>query len=182
MRVFVALPVEGRIADELSLWTQKERQSHPFRKWTHPLDYHITLQFLGEWPESRLEELDAALRGVAAEPMTLTLNGGGTFGPRAAPRVLWAGAAGDLERLNALYMAIVQSTQPLGFEAEDRPFAPHITLARGFAGGDGNWRSEVIASMPSVHSWLADRFVLMRTRMGASPMYETIGEYALVYS
>ena len=179
MRVFVALPVEGQAAEELRGWTSLYRQQLPFRKWTHPQDYHITLQFLGELPESRLDELHRALRGVQAGPLTLRLHGGGTFGPVRSPRVLWSDVTGDRNGLKELHEAVVQATRPLGFVPEERPYTAHITLARGYTGDGASFPGELLAGMPSEAEWTADRFVLMRTRMNESPMYETIGEYGL---
>ncbi|RIX59480.1 RNA 2',3'-cyclic phosphodiesterase [Paenibacillus nanensis] len=179
MRIFVALPVQGEAAEELTSWAKEHRTKLSFRKWTHPRDYHITLQFLGEWPEARLEELHAALRSIRFNPIKLALNGGGAFGPAQAPRVLWAALAGEVEALKELHREVVQATKTLGFVPEERRYAAHITLARSFTGNNGGALSEIMATMPVEAAWEADRFVLMRTHMNASPMYEVIGEYGL---
>ncbi|MCA0758175.1 RNA 2',3'-cyclic phosphodiesterase [Paenibacillus sp. N4] len=178
MRLFVALPAPPPVADELECWTREQKKRLSFRKWTHPRDYHLTLQFLGDVPVSRAEELAGALRTVQTGPIRLELGGIGTFGQPSAPRVLWASVTGDLERLTALHKAVTEATAPLGFEAESRPYAPHITLARGFAGGSPEGGFGELAA-PSGAGWVADRFVLMRTHMHQSPMYEVIGEFPL---
>jgi len=181
MRVFVALPVEGVAADDLKNWADKYRHSVAFRKWTQPQDYHITLQFLGEMDDLRIGELDAALKAVRAGRLALALSGGGIFGVPASPRVLWSAVTGNVEGVHALHQKIVQATQPLGFVPEERPYAPHITVARSYVGGES--ASGVLdaakAAMPSDSCWIAKRFVLMRTHMHTTPMYETIGEYPL---
>lgn len=182
MRIFIAFPVLGEAARELEEWAKEHRSSLPFRKWVHPKDYHITLQFLGEWPESRLEELHAALRNIRGSSVKLALHGGGSFGPPQAPRVLWSALAGDVEGLKQLHLSVVQATQSLGFKAEERPYAAHITLARNFIGSNGGMLKDAIATMPVEAAWEADRFVLMRTNMRATPMYEPIGEYHFVHN
>lgn len=179
MRVFLALPVGGYAADALHKWSYENRSKLAFRKWTHRLDYHITLQFLGETPDSRIKKLNDALMRVQAPPVTLSLSGGGTFGPKTAPRVLWSAVDGEMESLNALHRVIVQATGPLGYVPEDRPYTAHITLARSFKGNDVAFERETLTTVPSGLQWTADRFVLMRTHMHASSMYETIGEYPL---
>lgn len=178
IRLFVAVPIPGLIAEKLQDWTLAHKEWLPFRKWVHPQDYHITLQFLGDTPVSRAEALQAALREVRAASIGLALNGAGTFGPAKAPRVLWAALTGDLKGLTSLHMAVTKATSSLGFEPEDRPYTPHITLARGFAGG-GEMPIEATADAPAGVIWEADRFVLMQTHMQASPMYEVIGEFPL---
>jgi 2'-5' RNA ligase len=177
-RLFVAIPVPEPISRKLEDWTRAHKEKLPFRKWTHPLDYHITLQFLGDTPAAKQEALQAVLKEARVTPFSLALNGAGTFGPKASPRVLWAAVSGDLEGLTALHQKVINSTRSIGFEPEDRPYAPHITLARKFAGG-GEMPNEAILSAPSLFEWEADRFVLMRTHMNASPMYEVIGAFPL---
>lgn len=178
MRVFAALPIPESITEVLIRWTHTHKEKLPFRKWTNPKDYHITLQFLGEVSVAKIEALQAALMKVKAAPIALSVNGAGTFGTPKAPRVLWSAVSGNLEGLTSLHMAIIQVTRSLGFVPEDRPFTSHITLARGFAGGNA-FPIEAIDSAPSGTKWEADCFVLMRTNMNASPMYEVIGKYPL---
>lgn len=175
-RLFVAIPVPEHISGKLEDWTRAHKEKLPFRKWSHPRDYHITLQFLGDTPAAKHEALQAVLREAKATPLSLALNGAGTFGPPKAPRVLWAAVSGDLERLASLHLEVIKATRSIGFEPEDRPYAPHITLARGFA-GSGEMPPEATVSAPATFEWEADRFVLMRTHMNASPMYEVIGEF-----
>lgn len=123
-----------------------------------------------------------ALRNIKVPPFELSLKGAGTFGPDHAPRVLWSAISGDLAALTSLYQTVIQATRPLGFIPEDRPYKAHITLARGFAGGEGSLDQRTLDSVPAGAQWRSDRFVLMRTHMHASPMYERIGEYPLLQS
>jgi 2'-5' RNA ligase len=65
-------------------------------RWTDPSRWHITVAFLGEVGESRVDGLVAAvgMAAAAGRPVWLRLRGVGTFPARGAPRVLWAGVAG----------------------------------------------------------------------------------------
>ncbi|WP_159884920.1 RNA 2',3'-cyclic phosphodiesterase [Paenibacillus puerhi] len=178
MRVFTAVPLPEPIAKELESWVEAHRERLPFRKWTHPHDYHITLQFLGEASMSKVEALQADLKRIRQEPIALSLSRIGTFGPPKAPRILWSSVTGELTGLQALHAAVAQATQGHGFELEERAYAPHITLARNFVGASP-LRLDSLEQIPAV-AWKADSFVLMQTHMGASPMYERIGEYPLI--
>ncbi|MEX2461910.1 MAG: RNA 2',3'-cyclic phosphodiesterase [Paenibacillaceae bacterium] len=177
IRVFVALPIPEHIAEELEIWTHTNKERLPFRKWTHRKDYHITLQFLGETSLVKLEALQAALRNVRATPFSLSLNGVGFFGSPKAPRVLWTAVSGNLKGLNFLHSAVIQATHTLGYVHEDRPYASHITLARDFAVGK-EISMGAITSAPVGAEWEADQFILMRTHMKTSPMYEVIDNYS----
>ncbi len=93
---------------------------------------HVTLAFLGEQPEQRLPQLshigtDAAARVPA---FTLRLGDAGSFGPRRAPRVLWVGIGDGRSELGDLNAHLADGLRQSDFPVEDRPFAPHITLAR----------------------------------------------------
>lgn len=178
MRLFVAIPVSPSVSKELESWAEDHKHTLPFRKWTLPSDYHITLQFLGDTSAAQLEELAAALKKVRANAFSLTWSGIGTFGPPAAPRVLWGAVSGNLKELSALHEEIIRATSSVGFIPDDRPYAPHITLAKGFA--DANRMPiEAATSIASSFSWEIDQFVLMLTHMNESPMYEIIDRFPL---
>lgn len=97
-----------------------------------PEGVHLTLKFLGDVPADRIGAIgDAAGRAAARHaPFALSLSGAGAFPGGRAPRVLWAGIAGDLERLAALQATVDVHLAELGFARERRAFNPHLTLAR----------------------------------------------------
>lgn len=129
MRLFTAidLPAEARLRLERLL--SALRPEAPI-KWS-PLDnLHITTKFIGEWPERRIEEIHDALAQVTPrEPFEISLHGLGWFPNERAPRVLWVGVHAGPE-LAALAQQIEQRLEAIGVAREDRPFAPHLTLAR----------------------------------------------------
>jgi 2'-5' RNA ligase len=98
---------------------------------------HLTLRFLGDVAEERLEGVGAAVAGAAAEcpPLSLELRGAGAFPSPGRVRVAWLGLGGDLAQLAALAAALDQRLAPLGFAPEARPFTPHLTVARSRARG-----------------------------------------------
>ncbi|WP_270164465.1 RNA 2',3'-cyclic phosphodiesterase [Paenibacillus sp. SYP-B4298] len=176
MRMFVAIPVQGQPAQQLQRWTGRLQGIIAMRKWVHPQDYHITLQFLGELRPELLPKLRQALRAVVMPRLELALDGADTFGLPHAPRVLWSRITGDAAGLSTLQASIVQATRPLGFMPEERPYKPHITLARGWR-GEAAFDRELLASAPTLEVWEASSFSLMCTHMNASPMYECIERY-----
>jgi RNA 2',3'-cyclic 3'-phosphodiesterase len=101
-------------------------------RWVEPSLLHVTLAFLGQQPEERLSVLEQVGRTVAnaSESGGLRLGQAGSFGPRREPRVLWVGLDGDVPALLALQSRLNVELRGAGFNLEDRPFSPHITLAR----------------------------------------------------
>jgi RNA 2',3'-cyclic 3'-phosphodiesterase len=101
-------------------------------RWVDPALMHVTLAFLGEQPAEvlgRLESIGAATASATA-PARLALGDLGTFGPRSAPRVIHVALAGDVDALARLQSLLAVRLRAEGFNLEDRPFRPHITLAR----------------------------------------------------
>jgi RNA 2',3'-cyclic 3'-phosphodiesterase len=99
-------------------------------KWS-PLDnLHITIKFIGQWPESRLQELDDALTSLLPrDPFEAEVKELGWFPNERSPHVLWAGVDGG-EPLLRLARDTEERLADLGISKENRSFAPHLTLAR----------------------------------------------------
>ena len=97
-----------------------------------PDGIHLTLKFLGDVPVDRIDSIGAAAERAAGQhaPFALSLSGVGAFPGGRAPRVLWAGIAGDLDSLGALQASVDGRLADLGFARERRAFNPHLTLAR----------------------------------------------------
>ena len=103
----------------------------PQARWISRANLHITLWFLGDVDESRAQALIERLSAPWDLPaFDLCLQGCGVFPPSGAPRVLWIGVADGLTEMRALYRQLQARLEPLGFEAEKRPYTPHLTIAR----------------------------------------------------
>ncbi len=132
-RLFVALELPSEVKEGLAAVQAALRAQGLERlRWVRPEGIHLTLKFLGETPVSRVKAIVAALGPAAAGigPISLSLDGLGTFGNRRGPRVLWVGLAGDLERLARLQRGVEAAMSQLGYPREGRPYSPHLTLAR----------------------------------------------------
>jgi RNA 2',3'-cyclic 3'-phosphodiesterase len=93
-----------------------------------PENLHLTLLFLGELPERRLEDIDLAFRQLRAPGFEVALTGVGLFGG-AKPRVAYAGVA-ENPALRHLQAKVETAARGAGFDLAARRFAPHVTLAR----------------------------------------------------
>ena len=184
-RLFTALRVPAHIQNSLRMSAELVQGKLDFRKWTDPRDYHITLQFLGDTLVSDIGQLRKTLRSASAgiQPFELQLSGWGTFGLEEAPKVLWRGVEGERGQLNLLQKRIVEATSTLGYEAELRPYSPHITIARKFLGQvPGNEDKGIFGVLPEhslgVNSWMIQDFVLYVTQPGQTPMYEVVDTFS----
>jgi 2'-5' RNA ligase len=159
----VELPSEARAA--LGRAAAADGGGRDYR-WVDPSLLHVTLAFLGEQPEDRLAALEESAREAAGASTAgvLRLGAAGHFGSGRAPRVLYVDLAGDLAALAALHANLTRGLQTRGFATEDRPYRPHITLARrresARGGPPAGWPPQVEhAAVPMT------RLTLMRSRL-----------------
>ena len=131
-RLFVALEIPETLRTKLDALGQYLRRFNLGARWVKPEGLHLTLKFLGDTSPDQVDALTAALAPLAgASPgLELSATGLGVFPNKRKPRVLWVGLGGDTEACIALASQIDEATGALGFPTENRPFTPHLTLAR----------------------------------------------------
>src|SRR5215469_729042 len=131
MRLFIALDIDPDIRERIGAFRNQMRALAPDVRWVGPETFHITLQFLGE--TKKLEDVRRALKHIKVEAVQLSFRGAGFFPNPKAPRVFWVGIEGD-SNLQTLAESVASTTRPLGFEHDQGPYTPHLTLARSGSG------------------------------------------------
>jgi RNA 2',3'-cyclic 3'-phosphodiesterase len=136
MRLFIALDLDGSIREKIVRFLDGVREFAPDARWVRPESLHVTLKFVGQWPDAQLTEMQRTLQTIHADPFEIHFCDYGFFPTPKAPRVFWIGIhAGP--QLPSLAAAIDDKTASLGVPREEHPFSPHLTLARR-AGGSGS--------------------------------------------
>jgi len=181
MRLFVALvpPEPVRCA----VWRRgaERRASFPAASWAREENLHATLLFLGEVDETRLPELEEALAGAArgARPLRIGVATPGAFPPSGRIRVVWIGLepAGELVRL----ASAVRAAARRAFAFDEKPFRPHLTLARCRSPWPAALRSRLAElAPPSPLGFEARAIELVESRLGAGgPRYRSLAALAL---
>jgi len=123
-RLFTALEIPAEVASELLL----HRGGLPGARWIEPVDYHVTLRFLGDVDRRIAREVDAMLDDIGGYPFEVTLDALGSFGGD-KPRAVFARVQ-PTPRLSELQGDLERMARRLGLPAEGRKFVPHVTLAR----------------------------------------------------
>ena len=126
MRLFIGIPLSAAVVRELAALTAGLKSADDGLRWSAEAGWHITLQFLGQAQPDQYTCVTAGLRRLQYSPFEVQLEPPGFF-DRAG--VFFAGVRPSSE-LAALQQQVLVATQPCGFEPEDRPYHPHITLAR----------------------------------------------------
>lgn len=133
-------------------------------RWTRPDGRHLTLKFLGEVPDGRVDALCQVVVGAAGthRRFEVAFSELGAFPNARRPRVLWVGLGDGAEPMAALAAGIEQELVPLGFPLDDRPFRTHVTLARFPHPG-------ALHEMPAVHvpttSFVVNDVVVFRSEL-----------------
>lgn len=126
----VALDDNARHAIAAHLDDQLEGRLLPGRP-VPPVNWHLTLRFLGPTPAQQRDKILAYLdEHLAVEPFRISFTGLGAFPRVSRASVLWLGAAGALEQLESAATICEAAAVAAGFEPEGRPFHAHLTLSR----------------------------------------------------
>jgi RNA 2',3'-cyclic 3'-phosphodiesterase len=128
--LFVAIFLPDHLLSHLAAFPQHVRS--PRLRWMPVASLHVTLRFLGEMPPASVAGLEGALARAASgsTPFRLAVAGGGVFPNDRRPTAFWARLAGDVKRLGALAERVNAGLVDAGVPLEERPFTPHLTLAR----------------------------------------------------
>ncbi|MFA6186147.1 MAG: RNA 2',3'-cyclic phosphodiesterase [Phycisphaerae bacterium] len=133
MRLFIAIDIDDAVKAAIVKLQQRMKQSlrnGNGLKWVEPEQMHLTLKFLGEVNDGRLDEIAETINIACLEKRAFEfeLSAVGTFGRPS--KVLWLGSEKQSGELLALVDSVELALQELGFEKENRPFSAHLTLAR----------------------------------------------------
>ena len=135
MRTFVSINLTPETKKQLldvqtnikSLLSGKEQSA---MRWESPDKLHITLFFIGDITPGKLNEVKNVLNALTYSDgnMSLNLSSIGGFPNLRIPRVVFANIKDD-GKLVKLANEVHREMTKIGFHS-DKPFHPHITLAR----------------------------------------------------
>jgi RNA 2',3'-cyclic 3'-phosphodiesterase len=127
---------------------------------------HLTLEFLGEIGEERLGLLHDVAAAVRGRRFKLSMDRVGSF--RRA-RVAWAGCESPAPQAMELQADLSRRLRAEGFDLEERPFAPHVTLAR-------KTQASVLRARIEPIEWRVKEFALVSSNAGR---YTTLASWRL---
>ena len=137
MRLFVAVEIDPSVTDALADFSAALRREAQTLapgariRWVSPEQLHVTSRFIGDMNDAMAAAIAGALlHEPAVAPFDVVVQGAGAFPERGAPRVLWAGIAAGGEGLAAIEAEVSARLAACGVGREDRPYRPHVTLAR----------------------------------------------------
>jgi RNA 2',3'-cyclic 3'-phosphodiesterase len=132
LRIFLAVELSLDLCQKVGELQHQLRARLPSVNWVRPESIHFTLKFLGNVDADMVEQVLIAIDpiGKSQHPFTLEIQGLGVFPQIRRPRILWIGCTGDIPALLNLVSGIEGALEPLGVPPEEKPYYPHLTLAR----------------------------------------------------
>jgi 2'-5' RNA ligase len=133
MRAFLAVdPPEAIFNEIIKIQERLKKTIGGDIRWVRPEGIHLTLKFFGYVYQSDVANISLVVKNNVANMKALMLNVRNlvAFPSVNRPRVLWLGLDGDTDALISLQVEIDTGFQDYGFKKEERPFRPHLTLAR----------------------------------------------------
>jgi 2'-5' RNA ligase len=176
MRLFTGIGIPYKVRRNLELLLAHLKPTASIR-WSRIENLHNTTKFIGEWPEDQLDDVKSALRAIPhPSPFSISITGLGWFPNPHSPRVFWCGI--QAEPLAELAVGAQAALARIGIAKENRPYSPHLTLARIESPGDLFPLKKAVAALPSddFGRFTAEQFSLYLSKLGPGGSVYTILE------
>ena len=131
-RTFIAIPIDrSQSRLTMDLVDQLSELGYGY-KWSSEENLHVTLNFLGDVPETELNSVCKTVKSCveAFDSFEMSIGGIGAFPSLEKPRIVWAGIQSGSEAMCEIQESIAAGLQSIGYPREARPFRPHLTLGR----------------------------------------------------
>lgn len=132
VRSFLAFELPEAILDRIGEVQKALKSSGADVRWVNPVNIHLTLKFFGNIEASQVESISKSISETAqtTPPISIAVRGIGAFPSLKSPRVIWMGLHDEKKVLVSFQKQLDGDLQKIGFQPEDRPFHPHLTLGR----------------------------------------------------
>jgi 2'-5' RNA ligase len=184
IRSFLAIELPKTILKKIEEVQGDLRSSHADVRWVSPEKIHLTLKFFGNIDESKTEPIVKSIEGPirTVSPFSIKVRGVGAFPHFKNPRVIWMGLVDGKEVLISLQKILETEFEKIGFEQEERPFHPHLTLGRMKS---NRGRDELAERMEKYREeefgdFLVEKVILFKSDLRPSgPIYTPLRELIL---
>jgi 2'-5' RNA ligase len=178
MRLFIANELNQFVTAHLGKMQDALRPIVDAR-WTPPEQLHLTLKFLGEAPDQRVDDLLKSLQTVRIdEEISLRVNRLACFPPRGPVRIVAAGLEDAGAQCARLQERIDRACHAAGFALEGRRWTAHVTLARLKNGAASSLREKGVAAVAALlpgPEFCVEEFAVFESRLERQgPIYARI--------
>lgn len=170
MRLFIALLLNSSMLDTLCATVQSLKEVSCSGNFTRRENLHLTLVFLGE--TDRAADVIQAMETVQAPSFSITLQGAGKF-QQEDDVLYWAGIQ-ESAVLSSLHRQLLCALRANGFNFEDRPFKPHLTLGRKVIVNESFDFQNFSDSIPSTQAIIRTIHLMKSEQKDGRPVYTEI--------
>jgi 2'-5' RNA ligase len=187
-RLFVAVPTPSEVRRSVEELVEGVRAAaDPNRRdvrWVRLDGLHLTLRFLGPTADDAIAGVAAAVDRAAAAlpPFEVAIGGAGAFPSVARPRALWLAVTAGVTELDTAARTLDDRLAEVGWARDDRPYRPHLTLARsdGVRTGPDVAKRLIDAATTFEARFRAESVILFESISGGGPArYEPVHETRL---
>jgi 2'-5' RNA ligase len=137
VRAFIGIKIPDEISSEIFNFSSEKLKSIGGKvKLVEKENIHITLLFLGEIENNKINQIIDELKKIKYESFTISVKGIGVFPSLEFPKVVWIGAESD--KIIRLHEEIKNRFKEFVEKDESKPFTSHITIARIKSGNISN--------------------------------------------
>jgi 2'-5' RNA ligase len=182
--MFVAVVPPQAALDDLAQFLAPRQDAGPELRWTVPEQWHLTLAFMADVPERRLDDLTERLGRAAGRrtPFEVTLAGGGAFPDPGRAKVVYVAVETDDVELRRLATGARAAASKAGAGSEGGRFHPHVTLARAGRPVEATRWLRVLDAYRGP-TWRAAEVALIGSHLGEGPRrrprYEVVETFTL---
>ena len=132
IRCFVEIEIPEAIQTLLTSAQEELRKDIRGASWVKRGNIHLTLKFLGDVAPNQISVIKNAIEQVAdtRSPFSMEIGGIGAFPNLTRPRIIWASVKTGADEIIAIAREIDIGLSRHGYERDEKPFSPHLTLSR----------------------------------------------------
>ena len=184
IRSFLAIELPKLILKKIEEVQRDLRSTRADVRWVNPEKIHLTLKFFGNIEELRIDPIFKSIEEPIRNtpPYSIEVKGVGAFPQLRNPRVIWIGLVNGKEILTSFQKQIETQLEKIGFQTENRPFHPHLTLGRMKS---SRGREEMVGRMEKHREeefgdFQVERVILFKSDLKPSgPVYTLLREMKL---
>lgn len=186
LRVFCAIEFPPAVSLPATEHIKTLRRQFPDNSasWNRDGRFHLTLKFIGQIPQTRVERFSLAAESATANlsSFNLTVAGAGAFPKKGPPKVLWLGIDDRRGQLATLQAQLEEECALEGFTKEERAFHPHLTIARlrKPAGASDLANAHLNLGFSPIEILVSELLVISSELSSAGSKYTTISRHTLV--
>jgi 2'-5' RNA ligase len=181
MRLFISIELPDDVKKKIKSILDELAKCDPKIKWVSTENLHITLKFIGEVKEEKVEEIIQRVRDSIRTQSSFTASFSelGTFPGGKYPRVVWLGIEKGKDEISGIVANIDTSLSDMGIEKEKREFTSHITLGRVKEKRANKLLIDKIEklSLPDLDEIKVDKISIMQSKLTPKgPIYSVLKE------